>query len=49
MPWSTPFEDPVPLPGGKQLTTLKDAARYIQRLPKAEQPGNSSASALTIP
>jgi hypothetical protein len=36
-------------PGGKQLTTLEDAARFNQRLPKAEQPGNSSASALTIP
>jgi hypothetical protein len=37
LPWSTPFEDPIPLPGGKQLTTLQDAARFIQRLPKAEQ------------
>jgi hypothetical protein len=37
LPWSTAFEDPIPLPGGKHLTTLEDAARYIQRLPKAEQ------------
>jgi hypothetical protein len=25
------------LPKGRQLVTLKDAARYIQKLPKAEQ------------
>jgi hypothetical protein len=34
--WNRPFEDPVVLPNGKPLTTLKDAARYIQKLPKAE-------------
>src|ERR1700687_234326 len=32
-----PFEEPIPLPRGRQLVTLKDAARYIQKLPKAEQ------------
>jgi hypothetical protein len=37
MPWSSPFDDPIPLPNGRQLLTLKDAADYIQRLPKAEQ------------
>jgi hypothetical protein len=31
------FDDPIPLPKGRQLVTLKDAARYIQKLPKAEQ------------
>ena len=36
MPWSTPFEDPVPLPGGRLLLTLRDAADYIMKLPKAE-------------
>jgi hypothetical protein len=30
------FEDPVVAPNGKPLRTLKDAARYIQKLPKAE-------------
>jgi hypothetical protein len=35
--WKRPFEDPIPLPGGRQLVTLEDAARYIQKLPKAEQ------------
>lgn len=37
MPWSTAFDDPVPLPAGRQLVTFEDAARYIQKLPKAEQ------------
>lgn len=37
MPWQTAFEDPVPIDRGRQLVTLEDAARYIQRLPKAEQ------------
>jgi hypothetical protein len=27
----------IPLPRGRQLVTLKDAAEYIQKLPKAEQ------------
>jgi hypothetical protein len=37
MPWSRVFEDPIPLPRGRQLVTLKDAAAYIMKLPKAEQ------------
>ena len=36
MPWSTPFEDPIPLPDGRRLLTLRDAASYITKLPKAE-------------
>jgi len=35
--WSRPFDDPIPLPRGRQLVTLEDAANYIQKLPKAEQ------------
>ena len=34
--WRRRFEDPIPLPRG-QLVTLKDAADYIMKLPKAEQ------------
>jgi hypothetical protein len=37
MPWSRAFEDPIPLPRGRQLITLKVAAGYIMKLPKAEQ------------
>jgi hypothetical protein len=35
--WSRPFHDPIPVPKGKPLLTLKDAAAYILKLPKAKQ------------
>jgi hypothetical protein len=35
--WKRPFEDPISHPRGRPLVTLEDAARYIQKLPKAEQ------------
>ena len=35
--WSRPFEDPIPLSKGKPLVTLRAAAAYITKLPKAEQ------------
>jgi hypothetical protein len=35
--WKRPFDDPIPLLDGGQLVTLKDAADYIMKLPKAEQ------------
>jgi hypothetical protein len=34
--WNRPFDDPIPLPRGRQLVTLQDAGTYITRLPKAE-------------
>jgi hypothetical protein len=37
MSWKRPFEDPIPLPRGRNLVTLEEAAKYIQKLPKAEQ------------
>jgi dihydroxyacetone kinase len=30
------FDDPIPLPRGRQLVTLLDAGTYITKLPKAE-------------
>jgi hypothetical protein len=36
MSWSRPFDDSIPLPKGKQLLTLQDAAAYIMALPKKE-------------
>ena len=36
MPWSALFEDPIPLPNGRQLLTLRDAADHIMKLSKAE-------------
>jgi hypothetical protein len=35
--WKRRFDDPIPLPDRRQLVTLKDAADYIVKLPKAEQ------------
>jgi hypothetical protein len=37
MPWSSEFEDAIDLPDGRKLATLRDAATYITKLPKAEQ------------
>jgi hypothetical protein len=34
--WSRRFEEPIPLPRGRQLVTLEDAGNYITKLPKAE-------------
>jgi hypothetical protein len=34
--WQRHFDEPVPLPRGRQLVTLQDAGTYITRLPKAE-------------
>jgi hypothetical protein len=34
--WSRKFDEPIPLPKGKPLVTLRDAANYITKLPKAE-------------
>ena len=34
--WQCKFEDPIPLPGGRILITLRDAADYITSLPKKE-------------
>jgi hypothetical protein len=33
MPWSRRFEDPIPLPDGRTLRTLRDAASYLMALP----------------
>ncbi len=36
MAWDLTFFDPIALPNGKKLLTLRDAAEYITELPKAE-------------
>ena len=33
MPWSTPFEQPIALRGGRKLTTLQHAGDFIMKLP----------------
>jgi hypothetical protein len=37
MSWQQTFFDPIELPNGRKLLTLRDAALYITKLPKAEQ------------
>jgi hypothetical protein len=34
--WQRRFDDPIPLPRGRQLVTLQDAGNYITKLPKPE-------------
>jgi hypothetical protein len=34
--WKRRFDEPIPLPRGRQLVTLEDAGNYIAKLPKAE-------------
>src|SRR5947207_3606972 len=34
--WSRKFDEPIPLPKGRQLVNLKDAGTYITKLPAAE-------------
>jgi hypothetical protein len=33
--WARPFDDPVLLPGGRELVTLRDAGDYITSLPRS--------------
>jgi hypothetical protein len=37
MPWSTPFDEPIELRGGRKFTTLQHAADYIMKLPEDAQ------------
>jgi hypothetical protein len=34
--WSRHFDEPIPLPPGRNLVTLQDAGTCITKLPKAE-------------
>lgn len=34
--WKRPFDDPIPLPRGRQLVTLADAGNYIAGPPRKE-------------
>ena len=37
MPWSTSFDEPIPLPNRRKLLTLQEAADYIVQLPEDAQ------------
>jgi hypothetical protein len=44
--WSRRFDDPIKLPGGKKLATLKDAGTYITKLPMAEHAASEWQAAM---
>ncbi len=37
MPWSSSFDEPIELHGGRKLMTLQQAADYIMKLPNEAQ------------
>jgi cob(I)alamin adenosyltransferase len=44
--WQRRFDDPIPLPRGRQLVTLQDAGNYITKLPKAEHDADEWQAAM---
>jgi hypothetical protein len=44
--WDQRFSDPIELPKGKKLVTLRDAALYIIKLPKAEHDAEELLAAM---
>jgi hypothetical protein len=46
VPWSARFLDPINLPEGRKLITLRDAATYITELPKAEHDADKWQAAM---
>ena len=46
MSWHHRFFDPIILPGRKPLVTLRDAARYITKLPKTEHDADEWQAAM---
>ena len=41
--WARPFDDPVLLPGGRKLVTLRDAADYIMKTSEGRTKSSSVA------
>jgi hypothetical protein len=44
--WDQRFFDPIMLPGGRKLVTLRDAALYITELPKPERDADEWQAAM---
>jgi hypothetical protein len=44
--WDQQFFDPIVVPNGKKLVTLRDAANYIMKLPKAEHDADEWQAAM---
>jgi hypothetical protein len=47
--WKRRFDEPIPLPHGRQLVTLEDTGTYITRLPKAEHEAAEWQAAMEAP
>jgi hypothetical protein len=51
MAWTQRFFDPIPVPNGRALVTLRDAGNYVLSLPEDEQAlphWQAAAEALTL-
>jgi hypothetical protein len=46
--WTRNFDVPIPLPSGRKLITLRDAALYITKLPNAEHDAPEWQTAMDI-
>jgi hypothetical protein len=46
--WSARFDEPIILPDGRKLKTLRDAATYITGLPKAEHDAEEWQTAMQV-
>ncbi len=47
--WQRKFEDPISLPDGRKLVSLRDAADYITALPKKESDLPEWQTAIEVP
>jgi hypothetical protein len=48
MSWDQRLFDPIELPNGRKLVTLRDAAQYVMKLPKAEQQATEWVTAVEM-
>jgi hypothetical protein len=46
--WQRRFDEPIPLSKGKKLVTLRDAALYITKLPKAKHDTEEWQTAMEV-
>jgi hypothetical protein len=46
--WNRPFDEPIPLPRGRELVSLEEAGTYITKLPKAEYEALESQAAMEV-
>ncbi len=49
MSWDQQFFEPIVLPNRRKLVTLRDAAQYITKLPKAEHDADEWQAAMKAP